>query len=169
MLSNTKWPVILDGGALSTFNCPEVVQAIEGRSKSNASTIITPHMGEAKSILNLLSDDDVDSPKNIATKLAYTTNCIVVLKGPNTFICDDKKLYLMKKGSAALAKAGSGDVLAGMIGGILCQGTIGAYTACVLASNLHAVSGNLCAKKLNDISVLPEDIIEGIPQAINTF
>lgn len=169
MLKNTKWPVVLDGGALSSFKSLKVVQAIEDRNKNNAPTIITPHMGEAKSILENLCEEEITLSKDIAIKLAGLTNCIVVLKGPNTFICDDKKLYIMKKGSAVLAKAGSGDVLAGIIGGVLCQNTINAYLACVLATNLHAIAGNLCAKDLSDVSVLPEDIIEGIPQAINTL
>ena len=74
-------------------------------------------------------------------------------------------LYIMREGTSALAKAGTGDVLAGIIGGLLCQGLSPAHAA-ILGTTLHARGAACAARTLTSISVMPEDIIESIPTAI---
>ncbi len=74
-------------------------------------------------------------------------------------------VYPMCEGTSALAKAGSGDVLAGMIGGLLAQGKNPAHAA-ILGASIHAYAGCEAAKTLTDICTTPSDVIENIPSAI---
>ena len=166
ILKETDAPVVVDGGALSAFSSEEVRITVEERFNNGLDTILTPHMGEAKNLLFNYAVKKISSPESLAKDLAYFTKATIVLKGPNTFVCDEKQIYEMKSGTAALAKAGSGDVLAGILGGIICQNKLNVFEACALAINLHAKAGNLAAKDLTEISVTPEDLINYIPKSI---
>ena len=169
VLKGTDAPVILDGGAFSAFSSEEVRDALEERYENSYDTVLTPHIGEAKSLLFNYAVKKIASPKELARDLAYFTKATIVLKGPDTFVCDDKQIYEMKSGGPVLAKAGSGDVLAGILGGIMCQNRLSAFNACVLATNIHAQAGNLAAKDLTEISVTPEDLINYIPKSIKSL
>ncbi|MDO5426833.1 MAG: NAD(P)H-hydrate dehydratase [Coriobacteriia bacterium] len=169
VLEGTDAPVILDGGALRSFSIEDVRDAVEERYNNGYDTVLTPHMGEAKNLLFNYAVKKITSQESHAKDLAYFTKATIVLKGPNTFVCDDKQIYEMKSGTASLAKAGSGDVLAGILAGIMCQNRLSAFNACVLATNLHAQAGNLAAKDLTEISVTPEDLINYIPKSIKYF
>lgn len=166
VLEGTDAPVILDGGGLSAFSSEKVRDALEERYENSYDTVLTPHIGEAKSLLFNYTVKKIASPKELARDLAYFTKATIVLKGPNTFVCDEKQIYEMMSGTPALAKAGSGDVLAGILGGIVCQNRLSAFEACVLATNLHAQAGIIASKDLTEISVAPEDLVNYIPKSI---
>lgn len=169
ILKETDAPVVVDGGALSAFSSEEVRITVEERFNNGLDTILTPHMGEAKNLLFNYAVKKISSPESLAKDLAYFTKATIVLKGSNTFVCDEKQIYEMKSGTAALAKAGSGDVLAGILAGIMCQNRLSSFNACVLATNLHAQAGNIAAKDLTEISVTPEDLINYIPKSIKSL
>ena len=166
-------PVLIDGGGLSAFDSKECRFALKDRASKKNSTVLTPHLGEAVRLYNSLSPNKISaktiSEQDLCVELARLTSSIVVLKGPNTYICDSKKLYVMKQGSAALAKAGTGDVLAGIIGGIMSQGKISVFDCCVLATNIHAYAGLFAAKDLGEISVCATDVLNYIPNAFMYF
>lgn len=167
MLDNARSTVIIDGGALTLLRDEKVSHAIFARSENNLDTIITPHKGEAETILK--SEISSKNLKNAALELSDLLKCICVLKGPDTVVCDNKHFYAMKNGTSALAKAGSGDVLAGILVGICCQQRVNAFEACVLATNIHAQSANIASKKLHPVSVNPSDIIDNIPASFSFF
>ena len=100
-----------------------------------------------------------------AQLLADAYAATVVLKGPETVVARGSDTYLMDKGTPALAKAGTGDVLAGIIAAFLAQG-ISPVQAAVLGARLHADAGNEAARRLGVVSVIPEDVIDCIPAAI---
>lgn len=97
--------------------------------------------------------------------LADAYAATVVLKGPQTVVAHGGDTYLMDKGTPALAKAGTGDVLAGIIAALLAQG-ISPVQSAVLGTRLHADAGNEAARRLGVVSVIPEDVIDCIPAAI---
>ena len=167
VLVKAKSSVVIDGGALSLLASKKVQDAVVARSHNKLNTIITPHMGEAESLLNSkISTKDMNKA---ACELSRLFKCTCVLKGPSTIVCDSKSIYTMKKGSPALAKAGSGDVLAGILVGICCQQKINDFDACVLATNVHAQAANIASKKLHLISVNPQDFIDNIPASFSFF
>ena len=91
--------------------------------------------------------------------------CITVLKGHRTVVCTkDFRFFVNTTGNSALAKAGSGDVLVGMITGLLAQG-VSSEDAVKLAVFLHGLCGEIAAKRLTEYCVLAQDIIDSIPDA----
>ena len=97
--------------------------------------------------------------------LADACAATVVLKGPQTVVAHGSDTYVMDKGTPALAKAGTGDVLAGVVAAFLAQGLSPVQSA-VLGARLHADAGNEAARRLGVVSVIPEDVIDCIPIAI---
>ncbi len=102
---------------------------------------------------------------NRAQALASAYHCVVALKGSDTYLSDGKRRVAMLQGTAALAKAGTGDVLAGMIGALLAQ-NVDPLDACVVGTTVHAKAGCDAADRLGDISVTAEDVIASIPSVI---
>ncbi len=100
-----------------------------------------------------------------AQALASAYRCVVALKGSDTYLSDGKRTVVMLQGTAALAKAGTGDVLAGMIGALLAQ-NVNPLDACVAGTTVHAKAGCDAADRLGDISVTAEDVIASIPSVI---
>ena len=126
--------------------------------------MITPHGGEARRIADALDVHIIDS-ENLAKALAYALRCVVVLKGPDTFVSDGRRVHAMREGTPALAKAGTGDVLAGMIGALLAQGA-NAFEAAVLGATLHAHAGRLAAERFTEVCVCAEDVVDAIPAVL---
>ena len=162
----TAAPVCVDGGALQMLATRQAKALLEVRAQAGQATVITPHLGEAVKLARALDEGfTVEGPRELVRFLAENLQVTAVLKGPLTFICHGAELVCMDRGTAALARAGTGDVLAGMVGALLAQG-LKPEDAAVLATRLHAEAGRLASDGLTDIAVLPEDIIEAIPRAI---
>ena len=87
------------------------------------------------------------------------------MKGPVTYASDGDEIVRMAHGTPALAKAGTGDVLAGLVGALLAQGA-NALDAAVLGAELHARAGRVAAARLTDVAVIAEDVLEAVPRAI---
>lgn len=130
-----------------------------------------------------------------ALDLARACGATVVLKGPDTCIAQSEgaadafahvasapaafarvasapaaqaRFFMMREGTPALAKAGTGDVLAGMIGSLLAQG-LGAFDASALGAVLHARAGRLAESRLGDVCVIPEDVVDALPEAVGNL
>ena len=88
-----------------------------------------------------------------------------LVKGPKSFISDGETTAVMDEGTPALAKAGTGDVLAGMIGALLAQG-LAPFDACVLAATFHARAGRLAASELSERCIVAEDLPRYLPLVI---
>ncbi len=163
-LSGTTQPVLVDGGGIASLATSDARQILKQRFVDGFETVITPHAGEAKT----LADEfglPTNSPAKLAQLLSLAYGVVAVVKGPTTFVSNGNATYKMNSGTQALAKAGTGDVLAGMIASLLAQG-IKSVDACMLGTTLHAHAGIIAAEKFTDICVVPEDIITEIPAAI---
>lgn len=117
---DTTGPVVLDAGALTVVaESAEVRRRVAGRSEAGLVTVLTPHEGE---FARLQPDVDLASTGRIAAALvaAAELHCIVVLKGPGTVVAAPSgAVFLDTEGTPALATAGSGDVLTGILGSVL--------------------------------------------------
>ncbi|WP_303727282.1 NAD(P)H-hydrate dehydratase [Denitrobacterium detoxificans] len=164
LLKNAKAPVLVDGGALKLMPARKMRDMCKQRYQEGYPTIVTPHGGEAKVLASVFALP-VDDQEELALTLSQAYGAITVLKGPDTYISDGDHVYSMTEGTSALAKAGTGDVLAGIIGAFLAQG-LGPIEACVLGTTLHARAGRLAAEELTSISVCAEDVLRFIPPAI---
>ena len=167
VLGRAKAPVLIDGGALSALTTSAGATICKGRFLDGFPTVITPHMGEAERLAEGYGMP-LDNPAELSTMLALHYGVVTVLKGPVTYVSNGIESYSLSPGTSALAKAGTGDVLSGIIGAFLAQG-LDAMDAAVLGTILHAKAGCLAADELTEICVSAEDVINFIPKAIQFF
>ena len=128
-------------------------------------TIITPHPAEAARLLVKDIDEVLADLEGSALELCEKYNCITVLKTHRTIICDKSNMFINEHGNSALAKAGTGDVLAGIIAGILAQKYL-PLEAAKLGVYLHSRSGEIASEDLTEYSVMASDIPKYLPLAI---
>ena len=128
-------------------------------------TIITPHPMEAARLLVKDINEILNDIEGSAMELSEKYNCVTVLKSHRTVICDKHNLFVNQHGNSALAKAGTGDVLAGIISGLLAQ-KMDLYEAAKLGVYLHSRSGELASDELTEYSVMASDIPKFLPKAI---
>lgn len=130
------------------------------------SLILTPHPKEASRLLKKSVDDILSNIEDSAKEISKKYNCITVLKSHHTIVCSKElEIYKNKTGNSSLAKAGSGDVLTGIISGLISQ-KMDLFEAAKLGVYLHGRSGELASKNLSEYSVMAEDIINYLPNAI---
>lgn len=157
LLEDLPVPVVLDADGINA--AAGHIDVLKARA---VPTVLTPHEAE----FVRLGGDLSEGREAAARKLARETGCVVVLKGPATVVASpDGRLRVNTSGSCALAKGGSGDVLAGMVLSLIGQGAA-AFDAASLAVWLHGMAGDLCARRLTDYGVTPADLVEAIPGAI---
>ena len=100
---------------------------------------------------------------------ARETGAVVALKGAATIIAGpDGRCAINPTGNPGMAKGGSGDVLAGMVGSLLAQG-VPPFQAAALGAYLHGYAGDRCAAALSQRAMLPTDLIEMLPQVFRYF
>ena len=160
-------PVLVDGGGLAALCTDKGKKALAKRRESGFVTVLTPHFGEAARLVEAFGIPK-RPPVYLAAELSQVAGAVVVLKGPNTYIAKDAQVWPMLEGTAALAKAGTGDVLAGMISALMAQ-EVEPIAAAILGATLHARAGVEAAQAQTIIGVLPEEIAEAIPAAIRTL
>lgn len=153
VLQGFDGPVILDADAINLLAADS-----ETLRQRNAVTILTPHEGEFRRLGIGLDEDRVEG----AQKLAKEFGCIVVRKGRDSVITDGERVYINPTGNPGMAVGGSGDVLAGMIAGLLGQG-IEPLQAAACAAWLHGAAGDRSAEKLGQYAMLPTDMLEELP------
>jgi len=126
-------------------------------------TILTPHPGEMSILTGLEIANIQSNREEIATQYAKEWNCVVVLKGAGTVIADPSgRMYRLPLATSALAHAGSGDVLAGLILGLRVQGIPPFDSACA-AVWIHGMAAlSTAAEKGHPAAVLAGDIIENV-------
>ena len=141
-------------------------EAFLAAREAAAPVVLTPHHGEAS---HLLGGRKVNDPAFDACELASAYACVVVLKGPNTYVTNpDGEVCVIVDGGPELAKAGSGDVLSGIVGALLAQG-VEVFDAACLGVWLHARAGALAALELGVASVMPEDLPLYVARAIRSL
>ncbi len=130
-------------------------------------TVLTPHLGELTALTGLDQATLQTNRFDLAPKLAADWGHVLVLKGAFTLVAaPDGRVTVQPFATAALARAGTGDVLAGMITGLLAQG-VPPYEAAVAATYLHGLAGELAAQAAgNTASLLARDVLAMVGQAI---
>lgn len=135
-----------------------------------AETILTPHPGEMAALTGLDKETIQADRLTLALKYALAWGHVVVLKGAFTVIAaPDGRATLIPVATPALARAGTGDVLAGLIGGLRAQG-VSAHDAAVAGAWIHAQAGLFAAEKVGaEASVLAGDVMDAIADVLSGF
>lgn len=160
--------VVVDGGALSFLATEQGKQWAAVRARNGFPTIITPHVGEAARLLASISDD-APHPSTSCTleqeayRLSQYFSCCVCLKSSNTVIAYQNSIATLTNGGVELAKAGTGDVLMGIITA-LCSQQLAPFDAALSGAYLHALAGKFAVEQGDMVSVIPEDIIAALPR-----
>jgi hydroxyethylthiazole kinase-like uncharacterized protein yjeF len=156
-------PVVVDADGLKLLvkidHWPDILPA---------ETILTPHPGEMAIMTGISIEEIQEERLEIAKRFSSKWGHIIVLKGAYTVIAaPDGQIAVVPVATAALAKAGTGDVLAGLITGLRAQG-VQAFPAAFAGAWIHANAGLLAANRLgNTASVLASDILNAVPQVIS--
>lgn len=156
-------PLLVDGGALTLLASATGLRLAAERACAGLPLVLTPHGGEAARLARAARISEAE-PALLAGALARAYGAVCVLKGPDTYVSDGTRVVLVDRGTAALAKAGTGDVLAGVIGALLAQG-LAPLDAAVLGATLHAEAGRVAEERHTAIGVIPEDVVEVLPEA----
>lgn len=185
-------PLLLDADGLSVLATnPSVLQGRKSSSEAAGATqeqsepqsplILTPHHGELKRLLATFGaatsgSAPVKSPSDSTAKqmqenialLSNALDAVIVAKGPSTTIAYQETAITLSEATPALARAGTGDVLAGVISSLLAQG-IPTLDAAYLGVRIHSKAGILAEEALGRRSVTALDVIEAIPRALQGF
>jgi ADP-dependent NAD(P)H-hydrate dehydratase len=137
-----------------------------------AKAVLTPHPGEMKRLAKLIGRDAVPSDEpgriDIAAAAAKAFGQVVVLKGSGTVVTDGGRVYVNPTGDSSLAKAGTGDILTGMVASLIGQG-LDRFDAACCGTYLHGRAGQIAGEKLGRRCVLSEDVIDAVPQAVREY
>jgi ADP-dependent NAD(P)H-hydrate dehydratase / NAD(P)H-hydrate epimerase len=158
-------PSVLDADALN---------ALAGRAalltECKIPPILTPHPGEMARLVAESSAQSINGDRiGTATCFARERGCYVVLKGARTVIAGpDGRVAICPTGNPGMATAGTGDVLTGMIAGLLAQGVASWVAACA-ATYVHGLAGDLAAETIGQSSLIARDVIDHIPYALTNI
>ncbi len=162
LASELECPLLLDADGLNAFAGADL-GALTRRSKP---TVLTPHAGELARLLG--TDSAAVSARRLAhvREAARRTGATVVLKGDDSLVAEDgRPVAVSPGGSPALATAGTGDVLSGVIGAFLAKGLSGFDAACA-GVYAHTQAGWLAAAEHGADSVIASDVIAALPAAL---
>ncbi len=158
ILKTSRIPVVVDAGGLSSLagNLPWLQQA-------TIPVVLTPHVGEFK---RLFPDIALEDRLDAAQKAAAQSGAVVVLKGARTVIaCPDRQVRVNIESTPALARGGSGDVLAGLITGLLAQG-LDAFEAACAGVWWHSQCGIYLERRRSVLGVDPYHLALSLPEAL---
>ena len=156
-------PMVVDADGLKLL-----AQLKDWHTKLPALTILTPHPGEMAVLTGLSKEEIQENRQEIARKYAKEWGHVVVLKGAFTAIASpDERVTIIPVASSALAHAGTGDVLAGIIVGLRAQG-LDAFDAAVAGAWIHAQAGLYAADNLGTTaSVLASEVLNSISDVLS--
>lgn len=163
MLHSTK-PIVLDADGINL-----ITDNINILNAVSVPVIVTPHPGEMSRLCKISVREIQEQRTEVAVWFAKRSNTIVVLKGADTVIATpDGKCYINKTGNSGMAKGGSGDMLAGMIGSLLAQGMPPELSA-VCGVYLHGAAGDLAASKTSKRGITPSDMVSILPELLSDY
>jgi ADP-dependent NAD(P)H-hydrate dehydratase / NAD(P)H-hydrate epimerase len=151
VVAHTTLPAVLDAGALTAFK--DHTDELAMAARQNTGLILTPHAGEYRK----LSHEPIN-------KFAADHDVTVALKGHRTQVVSPQQTYENRTGNPGMATAGSGDVLSGVIAGLLAQG-LEPFAAAAAGVYLHGLAGDLVAEVKTQPGMIAGDIIDFLPAA----
>jgi NAD(P)H-hydrate epimerase len=153
-------PLLIDADGLNAH-----AQRLESLAGRTAPTVLTPHAGELGRLLGVESDQIERHRLACARRAASLAQAIVVLKGDDSIVAAPSgQTAVSRGGAAALATAGTGDVLSGVIGAYLAK-RMDPFVAACAGVWVHARAGQLAAGRVGDEGVIARDVIEALPGA----
>lgn len=163
IIKDVNKPIVIDADAISALASD--IDILDKRKSKNL--IITPHHQEFSRLIKADLSEVKKKRKELAGNFALRYNLTLVLKGSQSLVAHGKELFENTSGNPGMATAGAGDVLSGIIAGLIAQG-LEPFSAAKLGVYLHGLSGDLAAKDKTQSCLIASDLIDYLPQAIKS-
>jgi len=167
ILNKADMPCVLDADGINLLGDQTSL------SRAKAKVIITPHPGELARLLEKTAEEVQRERIGYASQLAIENDLICVLKGYQTVIARGGDIFVNPVGNPGMASGGSGDVLSGMIGGLIGQLRLmgmgerdSMLSAAIAGVYLHGLAGDLARREKGEMGLIASDIVEKIPEAV---
>lgn len=152
-------PFVLDADGLNAFRGrPGLLK------KRKAPAVLTPHDREFERVFGERPPEEAAARRRLVKRFARAYDIVLLLKGHRTLVSDGRRLYENRSGGPELAKAGSGDVLTGMLAAFLAQG-LAPFEAAAWAAYLHGRAGERAARRTSELSVTASALLAELPAA----
>lgn len=159
LLINSKKPLVIDASGLVMIDKPLLLN-------KKCEVVLTPHPKEFARLIDKSVEEVLENPMELAVSFAKKNKVILLLKGTTTIVTDGDNTYFVNEGHAGMATSGSGDVLSGILTGLISYNKVSPKLVAA-ASFLAGYSASLALETTNDISYIARDTIKFIPQAIS--
>ena len=161
VVSKVELPVVFDGDGLRS----RVVEVAQKRKKIFGEIVITPHMGEFMRVAKI---SEPDYASETLLKFSEIYKVITVLKGANTRICDGDSILYNTTGGPMLSRGGSGDLLAGLIGGMVAQNNTDVRSAVARGVMLHGLAAQRLARAKGQVMVHTTQLLDYLPDVLRS-
>lgn len=161
VIRESDTPTVIDADGINAL-----ARSKEILSSLSPQTVLTPHPGEMARLLGGTIEALERDRIGLAQRFAQDHNVTLVLKGAPTVVArEDGEVWINSTGNAGMATGGMGDVLTGLIAGLMAQ-KISAFDAAVLGVYLHGLAADLVAKKIGLHGLMAGDVLNNVPEAI---
>lgn len=162
LICNFQGNLIIDAGALTALSMME-----RPFEKKKCNIVITPHTGEFSRLINVPREKIEKDPAKYAYEYANKNEITIILKGHESIITDGKEIYSNSFGNTGLAKAGSGDLLSGILCGVFAQNIPSSIAKkAAFCSYLLGASADYLLSKQNEYTIIASDIVAAIPEVL---
>jgi len=161
IVGSSASPIVIDADGLNCLS--RNVKVFEG---PHGDIVITPHPAEMARLLGTVTAEIQSDRMGAAKTAASKFSCVTVLKGAGTIIAHpDGRVFVNTTGNPGMATGGTGDVLAGVIGGLISQG-MNSFDAAVCGVYIHGLAGDIAAERIGEAGMLAGDLLHALPEAI---
>jgi ADP-dependent NAD(P)H-hydrate dehydratase / NAD(P)H-hydrate epimerase len=161
LVARLRLPMVVDADGLNAF------EGRTGELKGKGRTLaITPHPGEMARLAGCTIADVQKDRRGVARKFAREHELVVVLKGHRTLVVSpDGEAWVNTTGNPGMATGGTGDILTGMVAGMIAQHPTDAFVAVLAAVHLHGLAGDVMRDRVGEHSLVATDLLQGLPEA----
>jgi NAD(P)H-hydrate epimerase len=160
-VSKSKTPIVLDADGLNAFEGQ--AQELNGHDRT---LVLTPHPGEMARLTGLDTAAIQRDRINVARSFARDHQLILVLKGDRTIVANPEgEAWVNTTGNPGMATGGTGDILTGVVAGMLAQHPKRTFLAVLVAVYLHGLAGDVAEESTGEHSLVATDLITALPEA----
>jgi NAD(P)H-hydrate epimerase len=161
LVAKIPLPMVVDADGLNAFEGR--TSGLNGKGRTR---VITPHPGEMARLAGCTIADVQKDRLGVARKFAREHELIVVLKGHRTLVArPDGEVWVNATGNPGMATGGTGDILTGMVAGMIAQHSKDAFLAVLAAVHLHGLAGDVMRESVGELSLVATDLLRGLPEA----
>ncbi len=160
IIRSSEVPILVDADGLTLIgDNPKIL------NEAKAPVVLTPHPGEMARLAQISTDDVQADRIAVSLDFSSTYNVYLVLKGARSIISTPSgEIFINSTGNAGMASGGMGDVLTGIIGGLLAQ-RLDPADACKLGVFIHGLSGDIIAEEIGEVGIIASDVANTLPKA----